>query len=62
MYGKMQDITCPIILLIEIIAEMKDNISDCYLRGEISRSLYLKKYTSAICLEKYVELLREIVQ
>ena len=48
--------------LIEIIAEMKDNISDCYMRGEISRSLYLKKYTSAICLEKYVELLREIVQ
>lgn len=48
--------------LIEIIAEMKDNASDCCSRGEASRNLYLKNYTPEICLEKYVELLREIVQ
>ena len=47
--------------LIAVIDKMKKNPSDPRSRGQISRQLYLENYTPEICLEKYVQLLKEIL-
>lgn len=47
--------------LIAVIAEMKNNRQECLLKGKMSRQLYLENYTSEVCLEKYVQLVRKVL-
>ena len=47
--------------LIDVIDQIKSDVQGCRAKGEISRKIYLEKYTSDICLGKYVELLKAIL-
>lgn len=47
--------------LIEAINLLKNNPDDCRMRAETSRNIYLNKYTSDICLNKYSELFKGLI-
>lgn len=48
--------------LIELIKELKKNLNECRQKGQISRNIYLEKYTPEKSLLKYSQLLKKICE
>lgn len=46
---------------INLIKEIKNSPLECDKKGKISRQIYLEKYTPEKCLDKYIQLFKEIL-